>query len=331
MNDEVDRLAKLALVSPQSGFPDARQSAFFSALPSYRHQPIDKNLFHFLKDLYQSQFFGSFLTAGRFRTKARLHELRLIDWPATWSALAYMKTPFGVQGTTFSTSQFRTFKVKMMLDLLPVLELLKLRRPDLYPASLSCMECSAPTCSDSTCLESWDHLWNCPKRAHLVTKIIAQAKQSLFKAIRKRSPDAPLHGVSHNSCWLFHHFGTEVGAFDFMAGFVPTSLVTHISELVGSLATARELIDKSLYKLHKQFYALIWKPRCSLIQTFKEPWGITPALERASLTPGFSPYTPSIALPHRTSVYTQSSYQNWLLSYMRYGNSWQDFHISLNR
>ena len=116
-----------------------------------------------------------------------------------------------------------------------------------------------------------------------------------------------------------------------MAGFVPMSLITQISEQVGSLATARELIAKCLYKMHKQFYALIWKPRCSLIQTFKEPWGITPALERAPLTPGSNPYTPPIALPHRHSVYTQASHQKWTLSYMRYGNSWQDFHISLNR
>ena len=92
----------------------------------------------------------------------------------------------------FPSSQLRSFKTKLFLGLLPLLELLKQRRPDLYPAHLSCIYCSAPACSDPVAFETWDHLWTCPNRKHLVQIVIAQAKASLIKAISKRAPDGIL-------------------------------------------------------------------------------------------------------------------------------------------
>src|SRR3984957_9742214 len=332
-NDEADALAKRAAASGPMGLPDLRRIGLLPVVPTYHNELIDINLSRFLKQLYQSELFASLLSAGRFRHQSWLHESQLVDWTATWAALAYNKSPYGKRGTSSSASQFKTFKSKMFLGLLPLLELLKTRRPDLYAASLSCVACSAPLCSDASALETWDHLWTCPSRQHIVSSIILQTKNSLIKSIRKRFPDANTLSVYRNLCWNLSYLGQAVGALDFCSGLVPTSLIAAVQLLVGSLSLARELVAKALFKLHQLFFSMVWKPRCTLFQSFKESWGITHAQERTPLPHGFLTYSSSVLFhrPTRVGSFTSDSYIQWTQLYMKYGNSWMDFRISLNR
>src|SRR6266498_1298798 len=76
-----------------------------------------------------------------------------IDWMLTFQSLA----PKGKNHfTTFKESSFNTFKLKLMFDLLPVLETLKLRKPNIYDPSFTCVICSRPLA-----FENINHLWSC--------------------------------------------------------------------------------------------------------------------------------------------------------------------------
>ena len=91
----------------------------------------------------------------------------------------------------FHDHNFKAFNVKKLLDELPTIEKLKIRRPDLYKKDLKCVRCNREN-------EDLEHLWNCNaatndiviiglKSRRLLEKILGthKSKDDIIEAIHK--------------------------------------------------------------------------------------------------------------------------------------------------
>ncbi|CAB4416056.1 unnamed protein product [Rhizophagus irregularis] len=123
LNSQVDSLAKDAHFLPQPTFaPVALLKA--SCVILYDSLPIEDNIRQFFKSIYEARNLLSFSSLSRFSLLAPVN-------------------------TTFS------FRLKILLDMLPTLTALQKRDPASYPPDWLCALChSAP--------EDLDHLWTCP-------------------------------------------------------------------------------------------------------------------------------------------------------------------------
>ncbi|PKK63497.1 hypothetical protein RhiirC2_788822 [Rhizophagus irregularis] len=80
----------------------------------------------------------------------------VVDWNFTWFTLQF--EPSHDASFTFEhASQHQTFKFKLFLDELPMLEKLKIAHLDLYMDELTCFSCI-------DCMEDLMHLFMCKKR-----------------------------------------------------------------------------------------------------------------------------------------------------------------------
>ncbi|GBB92813.1 hypothetical protein RclHR1_02060016 [Rhizophagus clarus] len=123
----------------------------------------------------------------------------MIDWKVTWFTLNFSP----VHDASFQAHhalRHYTFKFKLFLDELPLLEKLKITYPDLYIDLLTCRSCC-------DCKKDLMHLILCPKR-HIVIHQILQAYQNhLFSKLREAGeladtdPTPMLRKLSSLSCW----------------------------------------------------------------------------------------------------------------------------------
>ena len=99
-------------------------AVYFHAANDYLLAPND--LRSFISTCFQAAHFDTLLHTLRWADIIRLHELKCIDWTATWDFFAY-KHDMSKSQTSFSQSSMTVFAVKLLMNELPVLENLKVR------------------------------------------------------------------------------------------------------------------------------------------------------------------------------------------------------------
>src|SRR2546421_11844288 len=107
-----------------------------------------------INGIQQATLFEQFLALARFSPILPIHNLSGINWDCTWFCLSNdVETPSC--HTSFAHNSTFSWVSKLLLDELPLLSKLQLRRPDLYLAEWNCVSCGlAPeTCS---------HFCSCP-------------------------------------------------------------------------------------------------------------------------------------------------------------------------
>src|SRR6266498_1564766 len=109
---------------------------FTFTFPLFYNCFINSNLKEFISSLQRANQFNKYLLLIRNSTVRHYTAMDYIDWSLTSQSL----NPKGKSHfTTFKESTVNTFKLKLMFDLLPVLETLKLRKLNLYDPSLTCV------------------------------------------------------------------------------------------------------------------------------------------------------------------------------------------------
>src|SRR5215208_2264367 len=103
----------------------------------------------FVKDLFRLLDFHNIQLLPHFKKYSTMD----VDWIRTSFILNDNENN---SYTSFKASSIRKFKVKLMFELLPTLEILKLRHPNLYDQSWTCPRCS---CS----YETFNHVLTCAK------------------------------------------------------------------------------------------------------------------------------------------------------------------------
>ncbi|PKY57447.1 hypothetical protein RhiirA4_449016 [Rhizophagus irregularis] len=148
LNNQVDSLAKDAHFLPQPTFtPIASLEA--PCIILYDSLPVEDNIRHFFKSIYEARNLLSFSSLSRF---SLLAPVDTFDWEGISFWLSRSKV-----FTTHNNGHkgLLAFRLKILLDMLPTLTALQKRDPSTYPSDWLCALChSAP--------EDLNHLWTCP-------------------------------------------------------------------------------------------------------------------------------------------------------------------------
>ncbi|GBC01126.1 hypothetical protein RclHR1_04080004 [Rhizophagus clarus] len=149
---------------------------------------------------YQAIYMQNLLALTRFQFTFYLTDRDdyIIDWDLTWFTLNYSPT-HDASFQAHHTSRHFTFKFKLFLDDLSLLEMLKITHPDLYIDLLTCRSC----CNRK---EDLMHLILCSKRHNVMHQIFQSYQNHLFSKLREageladKDPTPMFRKLSSLSC-----------------------------------------------------------------------------------------------------------------------------------
>ncbi|GBB85658.1 hypothetical protein RclHR1_12140007 [Rhizophagus clarus] len=150
---------------------------------------------------FQATFLKDFLSLKRFQFVYCLtnKDDYVVDWEITWFTLDF-SSAHDASFQAFHAARYHTFKFKLFLDDLPLLEKLKVTRSDLYIDLLTCRSC----CDR---MEDLLHLILCSKRRSVMHQILLSYQNHLFAKLREagelaaQDPTPLLRKLSSLSCW----------------------------------------------------------------------------------------------------------------------------------
>ncbi|PKY49606.1 hypothetical protein RhiirA4_465667 [Rhizophagus irregularis] len=289
-NIQVDSLAKDTHSSSQ---PTVTPMASLNVpcLLLYDSLPIEDNIRHFFKSIYEARNLLSFISLSRF---SLLAPVDTFDWEGIFFWLSCSKV-----FTTYNNGHkgLLAFRLKILLDMLPTLTALQKRDPSSYPSDWLCVLChSAP--------EDLDHLWTCP---YIII------------------PDASPRLIFHKLMLSFHNdyiarfsdiipltdqFLLEFSALDCWDYTTP-SLSKKIFEILSSL-----LLD-----FQEHLYWDIWMPRNVFFHLWLDSQkrvsrNICSSILSSSSVPSSSTSGSSLA------TVSQDSWFTWISSSIIRGGSW---------
>ena len=228
------------------------------------------------------------------------------------------------RGTSFASSYQKSIKTKLLFDELPVLEIMKHRRPDLYSSQLTCFCCNYDN-------ETLDHLWTCPSCISNVNSIISKSQNLLFAKLLANNESADLTAIKTNPIWTWQHSNQFVSDLLFARGIILLSLVDQISAITHSQEYTFTLIGQLHDHLMDLFILDIWMPRNDKLKEFEESLGIKSEDKKRSRTPDLSYDKPTLGPIIQQSLLKPWSYMKWMYNSIIFGYTWSDFPISLNK
>ncbi|GBB90091.1 hypothetical protein RclHR1_16990005 [Rhizophagus clarus] len=262
---------------------------------------------------YQATFLKDLLSLKRFSFVHCLHNQDdyVVDWQLTWFTLNFSPA-HDASFQAFHAAWHYTFKFKLFLDDLPLLEKLKITRPDLYINLLTCR-----LCQDR--MEDLMHLILCPKRRSTMHQILQSYQNHLFFKLREAGelantdPTPMLRKLSSLSCWTIS--SSNWSSYALIWGCLPTMFI----DLFVDLSIPRQSALKVVAAIHNNFIQKlrkhIWNPRTYDKCKWEEAMKITLKLKttpQPSNLPATS-YVPFSSIPPLThSVISRDSELDWL-------------------
>src|SRR5215210_6925752 len=143
---------------------------------------IDKNIRQFIKEINNQQINIKLESLNRMKDLISTHqqcEKTRIDINLSMIALS-KENENNSQSNYLSIKQDKqkAFRIKKLFNELPVMEVLKIRKPQVYKSNFLC-----PRCNDKK--ETINHLYKCSKADNDVLMLQRIAKDKLIKWIRK--------------------------------------------------------------------------------------------------------------------------------------------------
>jgi len=115
-----------------------------------------------VKNIFDAINFNTILHLKRWQDIKVLSDQSAIDWIATWALFGSHFNERKIT-TSFKHSSAISFRTKLLMEELPLLDKLVKRNPEVYKEEWKCMLCDQEQ-------ESWSHIWRCP---HLLIRLIA--------------------------------------------------------------------------------------------------------------------------------------------------------------
>ncbi|KAG9061431.1 hypothetical protein KI688_007418 [Linnemannia hyalina] len=243
------------------------------------------------------------------RVKRAIPDIEDVEWNST---LAYVHDRHAVF-TFYSNSKDshqRTHHIKKLHGMLPTLNSMQARKPNLYPTCV-CRRCELEK-------EDNDHVWKCPSAAETTTEIWKEAMGKInewgvqatnsYNAARKREykravdrgrqvpRPVPIHWWPPSDADHVRGFSSIGGAravhsgspaldrdetpmwnvSDLLRGITPLSMLTEWSAVFRTpMSIAKTVLHKFVGYLEAQASELIWKPRCSATIAWEQTQGIS--------------------------------------------------------
>ncbi|PKY61211.1 hypothetical protein RhiirA4_485873, partial [Rhizophagus irregularis] len=251
-NNQVDLLAKRSFSSSQPSTPPIG----FLRVPciiSFNNLPIDDNIRHFLKSIYDAMNLLKFSSLLRF---SQLGPPDLFDWEIIYYWIScnndFASHKNGQKG-------FLTFRLKILLDALPTLTLLQKRKPSSYPSNWLC-----PLCN--TAPEDLNHLWTCPYIIpNASPRVTFQRHMTTFRndcilhiTDGLSLPDSFITDFSALDCWDF--IMPSSSCLWLTRGLFPTDLIKFLNNFLPKNKILT-ILSPLLFQFHEQIYTDIWLPR----------------------------------------------------------------------
>ncbi|GBB98531.1 hypothetical protein RclHR1_32520002 [Rhizophagus clarus] len=229
-NEFADSLANSAHHSDMA--PLLPVDAYTSSHPVrlvYDNVVCESNPRRLFKLHFQATFLKDLLSLKRFQFVYCLYDKDdyVVDWELTWFTLNF--TP--AHDASFQAShaaRHYTFKFKLFLDDLPLLEKLKVIRSDLYIDLLTCHSCRDR-------MEDLMHLILCSKRRFVMHQILQSYQNHLFSKLREagvladQDPTPLLRKLSSLSCWTIS--SSNWSSYALIRGCLPTMFIDLFVEL----------------------------------------------------------------------------------------------------
>ncbi|CAB4409418.1 unnamed protein product [Rhizophagus irregularis] len=312
LNNQVDSLAKDAHFFPQPTFtPITLLKA--PCIILYDSLPVEDNIRHFFKSIYEARNLLSFSSLSRF---SLLAPVDTFDWEGIFFWLSRSKV-----FTTHNNGHkgLLAFRLKILLDMLPTLTALQKRDPSSYPSDWLCALChSAP--------EDLDHLWTCPyiipdaSPRLIFQKLMLAFRDECITQFSDISPpsDQFLLEFSALDCW---DFTTPSSPCLWLArGLLPVDLVQLLQQLY-SKKKIFEILSLLLLDFQDHLYWDIWMPRNVFFHLWLDSQEHVP--KRSSTSSSSSSFIPSSSTSGSSlATVSQDSWFTWISSSIIRGGSW---------
>ncbi|GBC01944.1 hypothetical protein RclHR1_00440010 [Rhizophagus clarus] len=242
---------------------------------------------------FQATFLKDLLSLKRFQFVYCLYNKDdyVIDWELTWFTLNFSPAHDASFQASHAARHY-TFKFKLFLDDLPLLEKLKITRSDLYIDLLTC-------CSCRNCIEDLMHLILCSKRRSVMHQILQSYQNHLFSKLREAgeladmNPTPMLQKLSSLSCWTIS--STNWSSYALIQGCLPTMFI----DLFVDLPIPRQSAMKVVAAIHNNFIQklrkCIWNLRTYDKSKWKDAMNITLKL-KTTPRPSYLPATSYVLL-----------------------------------
>ncbi|GBB92581.1 hypothetical protein RclHR1_20250009 [Rhizophagus clarus] len=199
------------------------------------------------KVYYQATYMRYLLSLRRFQFTFCLTDQDdyLVDWNLTWFTLNFLPS-YNASFQAHHASRHYTFKFKLFLDDLPLLEKLKITRPDLYIDLLTCRSCC-------NCKEDLMHLILCSKRRNVMHQILQSYQNHLFSKLREAGELADmdstpmLRRLSSLSCWNIS--SSNWSSYALIQEYLPKLFI----DLFVELSILRQSAMKVVAAIHNNF------------------------------------------------------------------------------
>ena len=238
LNNKVDAMAKDALTHPvlQINMTDAPQS-----FCRYNNQPVLLPIRQLVKDIFRHKHLQHILSLHVF---SRYQPFFKINWIATSFCLS---DNVATNHTSYVASATRMKKFQRLLEMLPTVEILKIRHPSLFSPSALCPQCEAAD-------EDFLHIWTCPMVDYQMKLLIQRVKDLLKDITNAQSTD-----IDNLNWW---DLSTSFSFVVLIKGIVPTTLFdlihTNLSHMPTALAACSTLMH-FIFEESQRF----WIERCS--------------------------------------------------------------------
>ncbi|GBB96241.1 hypothetical protein RclHR1_27090002 [Rhizophagus clarus] len=323
-NEFADSLANSAHHSNMAPLiPAAAYTSSHNVRLVYDNVVCESNPRRLFKLYFQASLLKDLLSLKRFQFVYCLFDMDdyVIDWELTWFTLNFSPAHDASFQASHAARHY-TFKFKLFLDDLPLLEKLKITRSDQYIDLLTCRSCRDR-------MEDLMHLILCSKRRSVMHQILQSYQNHLFSKLREAGdladvyPTPMLRKLSSLSCWTIS--SSNWSSYALIRGCLPIMFI----DLFVDLSIPRQSTIKVIAAIHNNFIQKlrkrIWNPRTYDKSKWEDAMNITLKLKttpRPSNLPATS-YVPFSSLPPLTYLVTpRDSEIDWIKNSMTQDLPW---------
>ena len=156
--------------------------------------------------------------------------------------------------TSFFASNRKAHKIKFLIEELPTVEHVKLRRPDLY------RNWNCPVCNDFP--ETFSHIWTCSQHRPILASICLNNKKILVDLVKQQSPSFSFSSLDHVTLWSLDYHASYLTFIDLLKGIVPEFLFRTINSFVRNQKLTSQILSIFVNNIYLDCMKLIWLPRC---------------------------------------------------------------------
>jgi len=279
-----------------------------------------------IKNIFDAVNFNGLLQLARWNNIKNLSDNSSIDWVRTWNFFGHHMNAKKTT-TSYKHSIQVSFRTKLMMNELPLLNNLVRRHPDLYKQDWKCALCDQEQ-------ETWVHLWRCSHLTPRISALIQETKRGFKDLLSEFRPNLPSsfdNTWNSLNCWSLADANTHANTFTFdllIKGFIPTALTAAITTVV-TKKEAEIIINNVTGVAQTLFKDEVWSYRCQIFNEWEIRKGITDNMKKSSS----SGSSRSRALNNNHLLTTPSAtdrWKSWIAQEIDTGRPWLGFQIHIN-